>query len=69
MIFIVNLVWVDIVDIVGKLVSDSELLLNYYLLVFDVEFVLDNYIVKDILYGIVYLYVRVRLFFFVKDII
>lgn len=69
MIFIVNLVWVDIVDIVGKLVSDSELLLNYYLLVFDVEFVLDNYIVKDILYGIVYLYVRVCLFFFVKDII
>ncbi|CAH3149086.1 unnamed protein product [Pocillopora meandrina] len=65
----VNLARVDIADIVGKSVSDSELLSNYYLLVSDDELVPDNHIVKDILHGIVHLYVRVRSFSFAKDII
>lgn len=65
----VNLARVDIADIVGKSVSDSELLSNYYLLVSDAELVPDNHIVKDILHGIVHLYVRVRSFSFAKDII
>ena len=44
----VNLARVDIADIVGKSVSDSELLSNYYLLVSDAELVPDNHIVKDL---------------------
>lgn len=38
-------------------------------MVLDVEFESDSYVCKDVLRGIISLYVYVRSFFFVKDII
>ena len=60
---------VDITGITQKSVSDSELLSNYHLVVSDAQLVPDSHVSKDLLHGIVSLYVRVRSFSFSKDII
>lgn len=52
-----------------KLVIDSELFFYYDLIVFDLELVLVIYVIKEVLYVVVNLYVRVRFFFLVKDFI
>lgn len=60
---------VDISGITRKSVSDSEVLSNYQCIVSDAELIPDSHVSKDVLHGIVSLYIRVRSFSFAKDIV
>ena len=59
----------DISGITNKATSDSDILAYYNLMVSDAELEPDNHVCKDVLSGIVSLYVHVRSFSFAKDII
>lgn len=65
----IDLYKIDFVGIIYKLISDSDILVNYYFIVIDVGCKFDSDVKKGILYDIVSLYVRVRLFLYVKDIV
>ena len=55
--------------ITHKATSDSDILANYNLMISDVELKLDSHVCKDVLHGIVSLYINVCSFSFAKDII
>ena len=59
----------DISGITHKATSDSDILANYNLMISDVELKLDSHVCKDVLHGIVSLYINVCSFSFAKDII
>ena len=60
----------DISSITNKATSDSDILAYYNLMVSDAELEPpDSHVCKDVLHGIVSLYVHVRSFSFAKDII
>ena len=59
----------DISGITNKAKSDSGILAYYNLMVSDAELEPDSHVCKDVLHGIVSLYVHVRSFSFAKDII
>ena len=59
----------DISGITYKATSDSDILANYNLMISDVELKLDSHVCKDVLHGIVSLYINVCSFSFAKDII
>ena len=59
----------DISGITHKATSDSDIRANYNLVISDVELKLDSHVCKDVLYGIVSLYINVCSFSFAKDII
>ena len=59
----------DISGITHKATSDSDILANYNLMISDVELKLDSHVCKDVLHGIVSLYINVCSFSFSKDII
>ena len=60
---------IDIVTITLKATSDSDVLSNYGLIITDAEIKPASHVVKDVLHGIMTLYVRVRAFSFAKDVI
>ena len=60
---------IDIVTITLKATSDSDVLSNYGLIITDAEIKPASHVVKDVLHGIMTLYVRVRSFSFAKDVI
>lgn len=60
---------VDISGIIYKATSDSDIIANYNLMVSDAELEPDSHVCKDVLHGIVSLYINVRSFSFAKDII
>ena len=60
---------VDLAGITHKAISDSDILANFNLMVTDVDIKPDSYVSKEVLYGIVKLYVRVRVFSVAKDVI
>ena len=55
--------------ITHKATSDSDILANYNLMISDVELKLDSHVCKDVLHGMVSLYINVCSFSFAKDII
>ena len=59
----------DISGITNKATSDSDILAYYNLIVSDAELEPDSHVCKDVLRGIISLYVHVRSFSFAKDII
>ena len=59
----------DISGITHKATNDSDILANYNLMISDVELKLDSHVCKDVLHGIVSLYINVCSFSFAKDII
>ena len=59
----------DISGITHKAISDSDILAHYNLMISDVELKLDSHVCKDVLHGIVSLYINVCSFSFAKDII
>ena len=59
----------DISGITHKATSDSDIHANYNLVISDVELKPDSHVCKDVLYGIVSLYINVCSFSFAKDII
>lgn len=59
----------DISGITNKATSDSDILANYNLMISDAELEPDSHVCKDVLRGIVSLYVHVRSFSFAKDVI
>lgn len=59
----------DISGITNKATSDSDILAYYNLMVSDAELEPDSHVCKDVLRGIISLYVHVRSFSFAKDII
>ena len=59
----------DISGITHKATSDSDILANYNLMISDVELKLDSHVCKDVLHGIVSLYINVCSFSFAKDVI
>ena len=59
----------DISGISHKATSDSDILANYNLMISDVELEPDSHVRKDVLHGIVSLYINVHSFSFAKDII
>ena len=59
----------DISGITNKATSDSDILAYYNLMVSDAELEPNSHVCKDVLHGIVSLYVHVRSFSFAKDII
>ena len=60
---------IDIVAITLKATSDSDVLSNYGLIITDAEIKPSSHVIKDVLHGIMTLYVRVRSFSFTKDVI
>ena len=64
-----DLQMLDISGITHKATSDSDILANYNLMISDVELKLDSHVCKDVLHGIVSLYINVCSFSFAKDII
>lgn len=60
---------IDIVTITLKATSDSDVLSNYGLIITDAEIKPASHVVKDVLHGIMTLYVRVPSFSFAKDVI
>ena len=60
---------VDLAGITHKAISDSDILANFNLMVTDADIKPDSYVSKEVLYGIVKLYVRVRAFSVAKDVI
>ena len=58
----------DISGITHKAASDSDIVANYNLMISDVELEPDSHVRKDVLHGIVSLYINVRSFSFAKDI-
>ncbi|KAL9956840.1 hypothetical protein ACROYT_G038383 [Oculina patagonica] len=60
---------IDIVTITLKATSDNDVLSHYGLIVTDAEIKPAGHVIKDVLYGIMTLYVRVRSFSFAKDVI
>ena len=60
---------IDIVAITLKATSDSDVLSNYGLIITDAEIKPSSHVIKDVLHGIMTLYVRVRSFSFAKDVI
>ena len=60
---------IDIVTITLKATSDSDVLSNYGLIITDAEIKPASHVIKDVLHGIMTLYVRVRSFSFAKDVI
>lgn len=65
----VDLQGVDLAGITHKAISDSDILANFNLMVTDADIKPDSYVSKEVLYGIVKLYVRVRAFSVAKDVI
>jgi hypothetical protein len=60
---------IDIGGITKKAVNDSEVISSYQYMVSDAELVTNSHVNKDVFYGIVSLYIRVRSFSFAKDVI
>lgn len=60
---------IDIVTITLKATSDSDVLSNYGLIITDAEIKPASHVIKDVLHGIMTLYVRVHSFSFTKDVI
>lgn len=60
---------IDIVTITLKATSDSDVLSNYGLIITNAEIKPASHVIKDVLHGIINLYVRVRSFSFTKDMI
>ena len=59
----------DISGITHKATSDSDIVANYNLMISDVELELNSHVRKDVLHGVISLYINVRSFSFAKDII
>ena len=64
-----NLQRLDISGITHKATSDSDMLANHNLMISDVELEPDSHVRKDVLHGIVSLYINECSFSFAKDII
>lgn len=60
---------IDIVIITLIATSDSDVLSNYGLIITDAEIKPASHVIKDVLHGIMTLYVRVHSFSFTKDVI
>ena len=60
---------IDIVTITLKATSDSDVLSNYGLIITDAEIKPPSHVIKDVLHGIMTLYIQVRSFSFAKDVI
>jgi len=60
---------IDIVTITLKATSDSDVLSNYGSIITNAEIKPASHVTKDVLHGIITLYVRVRSFSFTKDMI
>lgn len=65
----VDLQGVDLAGITHKAISDSDILANFNLMVTSSDVKPDSHVSKEVLYGIVKLYVRVRAFSVAKDVI
>ena len=60
---------IEIIAITLKATSDSDVLSNYGLIITDAEIKPSSHVIKDVLHGIITLYVRVRSFSFARDVI
>ena len=65
----VDLQGLDLAGIIHKAISDSDILANFNLMVTDADIKPDSHVSKEVLYGIVKLYVQVRAFSVAKDVI
>ena len=65
----VDLQGLDLAGITHKAISDSDILANFNLMVTDADIKPDSHVSKEVLYGIVKLYVQVRAFSVAKDVI
>lgn len=60
---------VDLAGIAQKAISDSDILANFNLMIINADIKPDSHVSKDVLYGIIKLYIRVRAFSVAKDVI
>ena len=58
----VDLQGLDLAGITHKAISDSDILANFNLMVTDADIKPDSHVSKEVLYGIVKLYIQVRVF-------
>lgn len=65
----VDLKGLDLAGITHKAISESDILANFNLMVTDADIKPDSHVSKEVLYGIVKLYVQVRAFSVAKDVI
>ena len=65
----VDLQGLDLAGITHKAISDSDILASFNLMVTDPDIKPDSHVSKEVLYGIVKLYVQVRAFSVAKDVI
>ena len=65
----VDLQGLDLAGITHKAISDSNILANFNLMVTDTDIKPDSHVSKEVLYGIVMIYVRVRAFSVAQDFI
>ena len=65
----VDLQGLDLAGITHKAISDSDIQANFNLMVTDADIKPDSHVSKEVLYGIVKLYVQVRAFSVAKDVI
>ena len=65
----VDLQCLDLAGITHKAISDSDILANFNLMVTNADIKPDSHVSKEVLYGIVKLYVQVQAFSVAKDVI